>query len=78
MRRVGFFLFAALARAAAADPGVVAGSVRLAGARPPLGPAVPVGIDAPACGTSVPDEPLVLSPDGGVQGAVGVVRGAPR
>jgi len=52
----------------------VTGTVRLVGARPTARPATPVTTDAAVCGTTAPDESLVVSPAGGVRDAVVVLH----
>ena len=63
-------------RAAAAPPpgGVVSGTVHLTGT-PPARPPLPVFKHAEVCGASVPDERLVVRPDGGIRYAVVSVDG---
>jgi hypothetical protein len=59
------------------DGGTLAGSVRFRGTPPALEP-IPVRKNQEACGTSVPNEALVLGPGGGVRGAVILVEGVRR
>ena len=59
---------------AEAPPGVVAGTVRLAGPRP-VRPAREVFKHREVCGASVPDDRLVVDPAGGVRYAVVTVDG---
>jgi hypothetical protein len=60
--------------AAGEAPGIVSGTIHLAGP-PPVRPAMPVFKHPEVCGASVPDDRLVVAKDGGVRHAVVTIEG---
>jgi carboxypeptidase family protein len=77
--RVGIACAAVLLGAAVAagePPGTVTGTIRLTGP-PPARPAMPVFKHAEVCGAAVPDDRLVVAPEGGVRHAVVTIDGVP-
>jgi hypothetical protein len=60
--------------AGAAEPGRIAGQLRVTGPLPARPPRATI-IDAKVCGEEMPDESLLVAGDGGVANAVVIVRG---